>query len=339
MKFYDEAKIEVHSGKGGSGCLSFRREKYIPKGGPDGGDGGDGGSVIVVASSRRQNLIDFHYQRVHRAPNGGPGSGALKHGKNGDDLIIQIPVGTVIYDEETGEQIGDLTEEGQELVLAHGGRGGRGNDFFKSSVNRAPRHHQPGMPGESHFIRLELKLLADVGLVGFPNAGKSTLISSISQARPKIADYPFTTLIPNLGVVRLAEFQSFVVADIPGLIEGASQGAGLGHQFLRHIERTRILWHIIDLSDFTGRDPFEDYTKICGELASFSPLLMEKRQLVVANKMDLPEAEEKMQELKSRFEKAGIEFFAVSAVSRSGIKPLLYRTMALLEEEKAAETS
>jgi GTPase len=334
MKFYDEAKIEIHSGKGGSGCMSFHREKYVPKGGPDGGDGGDGGSVIVEASTRRQNLIDFHYQRVQKADNGRPGEGSQRHGKNGEDLLILLPVGTVIYDAETGEQIGDLVEEGQRQVLAKGGKGGKGNEFFKSSVNRAPRKYQPGLPGEDLIVRFELKLLADVGLVGFPNAGKSTLISVISEAKPKIADYPFTTLIPNLGVVRLGDFQSFVVADIPGLIEGASQGAGLGHQFLRHIERTRIIWHILDLSDYTGRDTYDDYEKICNELATFSPKLMEKRQLVVANKMDLTEADEKMHVLKEKFEKAGIEFFAVSAVSRFGLKPLLYRTMALLEEDR-----
>ena len=256
MKFVDEARIEVVAGDGGSGSSSMRREKFIPRGGPNGGDGGRGGSVIAIADENINTLIDFRYSRLHKAQNGEQGRGADQYGAAGNDIVLRMPVGTQIFNDETGEPIGDLTAHDQTMILAQGGNGGWGNIHFKTSVNRAPSQHKPGLPGESFKIHLELKVLADVGLLGMPNAGKSTFISSVSNARPKIADYPFTTLHPNLGVVRVAEEQSFVIADIPGLIEGAAEGAGLGHQFLRHLQRTRLLLHIVDLSPFDPtRDP------------------------------------------------------------------------------------
>jgi GTPase len=287
MKFVDEARIEVVAGNGGSGVASFRREKYIPKGGPDGGDGGRGGTIRAVADQNINTLIDYRYARLHRARHGENGRGSDMYGKAADDIVLRMPVGTQIFDDDTGEQLADLTEHGQEFVLAKGGDGGLGNLHFKSSTNRAPRQATKGHPGEARKVRLELKVLADVGLLGMPNAGKSTLISQISNARPKIADYPFTTLHPNLGVVRVAEEKSFVVADIPGLIEGASEGAGLGHQFLRHLQRTRLLLHIVDLSPFDeSRDPAAEARAIVEELRKYDQSLFEKPRWLVLNKVD-----------------------------------------------------
>ena len=287
MKFVDEANIEVHAGNGGPGCVSFLREKYRPKGGPAGGNGGDGGSIVIRADSTLSTLQDFKFQPIQRAANGEPGRGKDQHGKCAEDRVIRVPAGTRVIDRDSGEVLADLTESGAEMVAAQGGRGGRGNAMFKSSTNQAPRFAQPGVAGEERRVHLELRLLADVGLVGFPNAGKSTFIARISAARPRVADFPFTTLVPNLGVVRLSEDESFVVADIPGLIEGAHAGQGLGHRFLRHISRTAILVHLIDASGLNGRSALEDYEVVNRELARFDADLSRKRQVVVANKIDL----------------------------------------------------
>jgi GTPase len=287
MKFVDEARIEVVAGNGGNGVASFRREKFIPKGGPDGGDGGRGGSIHAVADRNINTLIDYRYARLHRARNGENGRGSDMYGKAADDIVLRVPVGTQFYDDETSELIADLTEHEQTVVLARGGSGGLGNLHFKSSTNRAPRQATKGTPGEARKLRLELKVLADVGLLGMPNAGKSTLITQVSNARPKIADYPFTTLHPNLGVVRVAEEKSFVVADIPGLIEGASEGAGLGHQFLRHLQRTRLLLHLVDLSPYDEeRDPVAEVRAIAAELRKYDVALHEKPRWLVLNKLD-----------------------------------------------------
>ena len=293
MKFFDEARIEVHAGKGGDGAVSFRREKYVPRGGPDGGDGGAGGSIYAVADRNINTLIDYRYARIHRAKDGERGRGADCNGRGAEDVILRMPIGTVITDAETGELIADLTEHGQKALLARGGAGGLGNLNFKSSTNRAPRQSTPGQPGESRVLNLELKLLADVGLLGMPNAGKSSLIRRISAARPKVADYPFTTLSPNLGVVRVGPSASFVVADIPGLIEGAAEGAGLGHRFLRHLSRTRLLLHVIDAVPLApDTDPVRDARAIVAELKKFDRALYEKPRWLVLNKLDLlPSAE------------------------------------------------
>ncbi len=293
MKFIDEATIYVRSGNGGPGCVSFRRERFIERGGPDGGDGGNGGSIILRTDQSKRTLFDLRRQRMIRAKNGTPGMGRLRHGRNADHMIIPVPPGTLVVDADTGETIADLTDPDQEFILAKGGIGGRGNKRFASSTNRAPRHAQPGMPGEEFNLRLELKLLADVGLVGLPNAGKSTLVSRLSSARPKIADYPFTTLAPSLGMVVPEYGEPFAVADIPGLIEGAHQGVGLGIQFLKHIERTGILVHILDVSAIDPASPLESYHLINRELNQYSQTLGKKPQLVVLNKMDLTGAQEK----------------------------------------------
>ncbi|GAB4179177.1 MAG: GTPase ObgE [Wenzhouxiangellaceae bacterium] len=287
MKFVDEATIEVHAGKGGDGCVSFRREKYIPRGGPDGGDGGDGGNVWLEADSGLNTLVDFRHARVFRARNGQPGAGRQRTGKSAEDVIIRVPLGTLVHNVETGELIGDLTHPGERLLVARGGRGGKGNVHFKSSVNRAPRQFTAGTPGESRQLRLELKVLADVGLLGFPNAGKSTLIAAVSNARPRIADYPFTTLHPNLGVVRLGPGRSFVIADIPGLIEGAAEGQGLGHQFLKHLQRTRLLLHLVEVQPPDGSDPVAQVRSLEQELERFDPGLLEKPRWLVVTKLDL----------------------------------------------------
>lgn len=287
MKFVDEAPVNVCAGNGGGGCLSFRREKYIPRGGPDGGDGGDGGSVILVADVNFNTLVDYRYQRNHRAENGEPGRGKDRTGRKGDDLILKVPVGTTVIDEDSGAVLGDLVEAGQSLVVARGGQHGLGNARFKSSTNRAPRKTTPGKAGESRRLRLELKLLADVGLLGMPNAGKSTLISAVSAARPKVADYPFTTLTPNLGVVQLGPLRSFVMADVPGLIEGASAGAGLGIRFLKHLTRTRLLLHLVDVLPVDGADPLGNALAIEQELKAFSPTLAARDRWLVLNKIDL----------------------------------------------------
>jgi GTPase len=331
VKFIDEAKIYVKSGRGGNGCVSFRREKFVPRGGPNGGDGGDGGDVIIISKENMTSLLDYHYKQHYRARDGEHGRGKDQHGKNAPALLIPVPVGTVVKDLFTGEILGDLTEDGQTLVVAKGGRGGRGNARFATPTNRAPRHVEPGEEGEERTLVLELKLLADVGIIGFPNAGKSTLISRISAARPKIADYPFTTLIPNLGVVGYNEGKTFVVADIPGLIKGAHEGAGLGIKFLRHIERTRILIHLLDLSSFTGRDPIEDYHIMNEELEAYSPELKKKPQIIAPNKIDIAEAREKLEGIRIYFEKLGIKTFPISSVTGEGVKELIEEVGKRLE--------
>ncbi len=291
MKFVDEATITVEAGKGGDGCLSFRREKYIPRGGPDGGDGGDGGSVWLEVDTGLNTLVDFRFKRRFRAGNGQPGAGRERIGKSAEDLVVRVPLGTLVYDAGSDELIGDLVSDGARLLVARGGHHGLGNTRFKSSINRAPRRTTPGSPGEVRELRLELKLLADVGLLGLPNAGKSTLIRAVSAARPKVADYPFTTLVPNLGVVRLGTEQSFVIADIPGIIEGAAAGAGLGLRFLKHLERTRLLLHLVDVSGLDpDRDPVSDFRTIAGELAAHDDALASRPRWVVLNKTDLVDA-------------------------------------------------
>jgi GTPase len=335
VKFVDEAKIYVKSGRGGRGCVSFRREKFVPRGGPNGGDGGDGGDIIIISKENMTSLLDYHYKQHYRARDGEHGRGKDQHGKNAPALLIPIPVGTVVKDFFTGEILGDLTEDGQTLVVAKGGRGGRGNARFATPTNRAPRHVEPGEEGEERTLVLELKLLADVGIIGFPNAGKSTLISRISAARPKIADYPFTTLIPNLGVVSYNEGKTFVVADIPGLIKGAHEGAGLGIKFLRHIERTKILIHLLDLSPFTERDPIEDYHIMNEELEAYSPELKKKPQIIALNKVDITEAREKLEEMKTYFEKLGIKVFPISSATGEGVKELIGEVGRKLEGLKS----
>ena len=285
--FVDEVEIQVKAGDGGRGCVSFRREKYVPRGGPNGGDGGRGGSVIIEADENLGTLLDFRYRRHYTAPRGGHGEGSDRHGASGEDRVLRVPVGTTVRDRETGLVLGDLTHHGERLDVARGGRGGRGNARFATSTHQAPRRADPGEAGEERALRLELRLLADVGVVGFPNAGKSTLVSRLSAARPKIADYPFTTLVPALGLVRLDEERSFVIADVPGLIPGAAEGKGLGLRFLRHLERTRFLVHLLDLDPTTGRDPVDDWRTIQAELETYSPELAARPQLIAANKTDL----------------------------------------------------
>ncbi|UCD84374.1 MAG: GTPase ObgE, partial [Deltaproteobacteria bacterium] len=294
MKFIDEARIFVKAGDGGRGCVSFRREKYVPRGGPDGGDGGRGGDITLVADEGLSSLIHLQYQQHYRANRGGHGKGKDQHGRKGEELIITVPRGTLVKLSPGGEKLGELINNQQRLTVARGGQGGRGNPRFFSRTNRAPRQAEEGEKGEEKWLELELKLLADVGLIGFPSVGKSTLISRISAARPKIADYPFTTLIPNLGVVNYDEYKSFVIADVPGLIEGAHRGSGLGFQFLRHIERTRLLVHLLDISDQVQRDPVDDYEVINKELLSYNPDLLKKSQIIAVNKIDLPEARERL---------------------------------------------
>jgi len=339
MKFVDEVELELASGHGGTGCVSFRREKFVPKGGPDGGDGGNGGSVVLVADTGMGTLLDFRHRKAMEAEDGRPGEGSRKTGRCGQDLRLRLPVGTALFDADSGEQMADLVEAGQEVVLLPGGRGGRGNARFATSTNRAPRHAQPGLPGERRRVRLELKLMADVGLVGFPNAGKSTLISRISAARPKIADYPFTTLVPNLGVVAWAEGRTFVVADIPGLIEGAHRGAGLGIQFLRHIERTRVLLHLVDVSE--GSPALQRYDAIRAELGAFDPLLLDRPEIVVITKGDVTEVRDLLPAVRREFRERGIEARVISAVSGEGLPELVADTGRLVrrlrEEEQGGD--
>ncbi len=323
MQFVDEVKIHVHAGDGGRGCLSFRREKFIPRGGPDGGDGGDGGDIVFQVDEGLGTLLDLRYKVHYKAERGGHGMGKNRHGKNGEELLVRVPPGVLIYDQETGDLLADLKERDQRFVAARGGRGGRGNARFATSTNRAPRHTQPGLPGEERWLRLELKLLADVGLVGMPNAGKSTLIAAVSAARPKIADYPFTTLVPNLGVVKYGSFQSFVMADIPGLIEGASEGHGLGTRFLRHIERTDLFLHLVDLSDLQPGDALERFDAINNELEKHNPLLLEKPQLVVLSKADLTEVRDRIEQVRPFFEQRGFRILVVSAVTGQGVPELV----------------
>ena len=329
MKFIDRVKIYVQAGTGGNGTVAFRREAHVPKGGPSGGDGGRGGSVIFVATNSLSTLLDLRYYREYKAQNGEKGHAKKMHGADADDLVIRVPVGTCVYDDDTGNIIADLTKNGQRAVIAKGGRGGRGNARFASSRNPAPKICENGEPGEKFNLRVELKLLADVGLVGFPSVGKSTLLSVVSKARPQIADYHFTTIVPNLGVVQVKDGRSFVMADLPGLIEGASQGKGLGHQFLRHIERCRVIVHIIDMSGSEGRDPYEDYVTINKELGEYEYRLLERPQIIVANKMDGDEAEENLKKFK---EKLGDQkVFPIIAPIHEGIDAVLYAVADALE--------
>ena len=329
MKFIDRVKIYVQAGTGGNGTVAFRREAHVPKGGPSGGDGGRGGSVIFVATNSLSTLLDLRYYREYKAQNGEKGHAKKMHGADADDLVIRVPVGTCVYDDDTGNIIADLTKDGQRAVIAKGGRGGRGNARFASSRNPAPKICENGEPGEKFNLRVELKLLADVGLVGFPSVGKSTLLSVVSKARPQIADYHFTTIVPNLGVVQVKDGRSFVMADLPGLIEGASQGKGLGHQFLRHIERCRVIVHIIDMSGSEGRDPYEDYVTINKELGEYEYRLLERPQIIVANKMDGDEAEENLKKFK---EKLGDQkVFPIIAPIHEGIDAVLYAVVDALE--------
>ena len=326
MKFFDEARIEVHAGKGGNGAVSFRREKYVPRGGPDGGDGGSGGSIYALADRNVNTLVEYRYARIHRAKDGERGRGADCNGRGADDIVLRMPVGTVIGDAETGALVADLAEDKQRVMLARGGAGGLGNLNFKSSTNRAPRQSTPGQPGESRVLALELKVLADVGLLGMPNAGKSSLIRKISAARPKVADYPFTTLSPNLGVVRVGPARSFVVADIPGLIEGAAEGAGLGHRFLRHLQRTSLLLHVIDTVPLSAEaDPVRDAKAIVAELKKYDPQLHRKPRWLVLNKVDLLAPDERAQAVErivKRLRWRG-PVFAVSALSGEGCAELV----------------
>jgi GTP-binding protein len=331
VKFFDEAFITVQSGDGGRGCVSFRREKFIPRGGPDGGDGGTGGNVIFRSSSHRRTLYPFRFKRQFRAQNGSHGQGKQKTGKKGDDLIIEIPPGTLIIDEETNEIIKDFTQPEETYIIAEGGRGGQGNTRFKTATHRAPRFAQPGEPGRFLKLKLELKLLADVGIIGLPNAGKSTLISVISSATPKIADYPFTTLTPTLGVVQADWGEPFVVADIPGLIEGAHKGVGLGTRFLRHIERTRVLVHLIDTATIDPQRPLAEYDTINRELANYSPQLTEKPQLVVLNKMDLSDTKEAAAAFQAAVKDR--EVLRISAVTRKGVDKLTSMMIKYLEDD------
>jgi GTP-binding protein len=325
--FVDEVDIHVTAGSGGNGCLSFRREKYVPRGGPDGGNGGNGGSVFIVATPTKNTLVDFRYHPEFEAKGGSHGQGSNKTGQTAYDLEIAVPIGTLVFQKDpSGDDVtpmADLTEEGQRVLVAQGGRGGRGNACFVSSTNRAPRRTEPGEAGEERFLRLQLKLIADVGLLGFPNAGKSTLISRISAARPKIADYPFTTLTPNLGVVTLSNDRSFVVADVPGLIEGAHQGHGLGDKFLRHIERTKVLVHLVDVSGASGREPISDFDVIMNELQQFDPKVAAKPMLVAATKMDAVTDTMAVEALERHVRERGLPFFRISAVAGSGLNELL----------------
>lgn len=341
--FVDEVDIHVKAGDGGRGCLSFRREKFIPRGGPDGGNGGTGGSVFLVADPHRNTLVHFRFNPDHAAGRGGHGAGANRTGRHGRDLDIPVPVGTLVYgtSPDTGERelIVDFTRPGQRACLARGGRGGLGNAHFATSTNRAPRKTQPGEPGEEYDLHLTLKLLADVGLVGYPNAGKSTLISRISAARPKVADYPFTTLTPHLGVVSLSGNRSFVVADVPGLIEGAHAGHGLGHQFLRHIERTKVLVHLVDVSGASGRDPVDDLETIQRELDLYNPALAAKPQLVVASKIDAVDEPARITALQKRARRLKRPFFRISAVTGEGVADLVEAAWAIVADAREAEAA
>ncbi|MDI6765152.1 MAG: GTPase ObgE [Thermodesulfobacteriota bacterium] len=330
MKFVDQVRIRVMAGDGGNGCVSFRRERYVPRGGPDGGDGGKGGDVILEADGQLSTLLDLSYPQQLRARKGTHGKGKNQTGRNGEDRIVRVPAGTLVRDDESGELLQDLLFDGQQFVAAAGGRGGKGNARFATSTHRAPRHAEKGENGEERWLRLDLKLLADVGLIGFPNAGKSTLLSKISSARPKIGDYPFTTLVPNLGVVT-EEGRPFVVADIPGLIEGASRGAGLGLTFLRHVERTRLLVHLLDISGEPPLNPVKDFNGLNSELNAYHPSLSEKAQIVVLNKIDLPSVREKAEEVKKRFEGMGHRFYAISGKTGEGVKELIEAISQALE--------
>ena len=333
MRFVDEAQIEVIGGHGGAGCISFLREKYKAKGGPNGGNGGDGGDVILEVDPSMTSLLDFKFQPRLVATRGEHGRGKDQHGHRGDDAVARVPLGTIVRDAETGDLLADLTDPSTRVVVARGGRGGRGNAHFKSSTNQAPRYAQPGLPGEEFRLRLELQLVADVGLLGFPNVGKSTFISRVSAARPRIADFPFTTLVPNLGVVRIDDERSFVIADIPGLIAGAHEGHGLGDRFLRHVSRTRLLLHLLDASGMSGRDPLDDYDVINRELALFDPAVAAKPQIVAANKIDAAPPGF-IDDLTARFAARGVTLHAVSAVAGTGVTELIHLLADRIREER-----
>ncbi len=335
MQFIDHVKIHVKAGDGGNGCAAFRRESHTPKGGPSGGDGGNGGSIIIRADEQLSTLIDFRFKREYKARRGEDGRGKDQYGKGADDLVLKVAPGTMIYNLETDDLLADLDKAGDEVQVAQGGIGGRGNIHFASPWNQAPTEAEDGTLGTAQGLRLELKLLADVGLLGYPSVGKSTFIAKVSRARPKIADYPFTTLVPNLGVVRLDTERHMIIADIPGLIEGASDGAGLGHQFLRHVERTRVLIHIVEASVFTGpdRDPLGDFDRINHELARYAPDLAKKTQIVVLNKIDLTETREALDEIRAAFEERGVELLTMSSITGENVDELLAKTWHVLAEQ------
>lgn len=339
--FIDRARIFVQSGKGGDGMSSFRHEKFVPKGGPNGGDGGQGGNVVLVADRNVNTLVDFRYRRLFKAKPGGKGEGSNKYGRNAEDLLITVPLGTIVKDEETGQVMADLSRDGQRAIVAKGGRGGRGNWHFRTSANRTPTFAERGEPGEERWLRLELKVLADVGLLGYPSVGKSSILRKVSAAQPEVAAYHFTTLNPILGVVNLPDHRSFVMADIPGLIDGASEGVGLGHDFLRHIERTKILIHVVDVSGIEGRDPIEDYEKINTELAKYSEKLARKRQVVAANKIDLLGDSDNLERLMDYMTAHGVEVYPICAMTGEGMDKLLERVWTMLEEyvEEPDETT
>lgn len=339
--FIDRARIFVQSGKGGDGMSSFRHEKFVPKGGPNGGDGGQGGNVVLVADRNVNTLVDFRFRRLFKAKPGGKGEGSNKYGRNAEDLLITVPLGTIVKDEETGQVMADLSRDGQRAIVAKGGRGGRGNWHFRTSANRTPTFAERGEPGEERWLRLELKVLADVGLLGYPSVGKSSILRKVSAAQPEVAAYHFTTLNPILGVVNLPDHRSFVMADIPGLIDGASEGVGLGHDFLRHIERTKILIHVVDVSGIEGRDPIEDYEKINAELAKYSEKLARKRQVVAANKIDLFGDSDNLERLMDYMTAHGVEVYPICAMTGEGMDKLLERVWTMLEEyvEEPDETT
>ncbi|MEM8606525.1 MAG: GTPase ObgE [Myxococcota bacterium] len=332
MDFVDEVTIDVAAGDGGNGCVAFRREKFVPLGGPSGGDGGRGGSVILEAHDRMTTLLDLRYRKVVRAERGEDGRGKDQFGKAGSDMRIQVPVGTQVYDAEDRALLADLSESGAQFIVAQGGRGGRGNMKFATPHDRAPRRSEPGTPGQRRAVRLELKLLADVGIVGFPNVGKSTFIATVSKARPKVADYPFTTLVPNLGVVSLGVDRSFVVADIPGIIEGAAEGAGLGIRFLKHVERTRVLLHMVSVDPDPDREPVADFDLLMGELERFDRTLVQRPMIVAVSKMDLPESAEALEAVTQALEPRGYRVFGISSATRDGIAPLLEAMEATLSQ-------
>ena len=339
--FIDRARIFVQSGKGGDGMSSFRHEKFVPKGGPNGGDGGQGGNVVLVADRNVNTLVDFRFRRLFKAKPGGKGEGSNKYGRNAEDLVITVPLGTIVKDEETGQVMADLSRDGQRAIVAKGGRGGRGNWHFRTSANRTPTFAERGEPGEERWLRLELKVLADVGLLGYPSVGKSSILRKVSAAQPEVAAYHFTTLNPILGVVNLPDHRSFVMAHIPGLIDGASEGVGLGHDFLRHIERTKILIHVIDVSGIEGRDPIEDYEKINAELAKYSEKLSRKQQIVAANKIDLLGDSDNLERLMDYMAAHGVEVYPICAMTGEGMDKLLERVWTMLEEyvEEPDETT
>jgi len=335
MKFVDEVRIRVEAGDGGDGCASFRREKYVPRGGPSGGDGGDGGDVVLRVDPGLSTLLDLSYPQTLRATRGEHGRGKDQYGARGADLVLRVPPGTVVYDDESGGELADLRQPGDSAIVARGGHGGRGNMHFATSTNRAPRRAEPGTDGERRALRLELRVLADAGLLGFPNVGKSTLIRAVSAARPRVADYPFTTLVPHLGVVRATDEVSFVLADVPGLLPGASEGHGLGTRFLRHLSRTAVLVHLLDISGLTGRDPLDDFDAINRELALASPALAAKPQIVVASKLDLAETRDRLGDVRAHFAARGITLLAVSGATGAGTRDLVGRIAAAVAASRS----